>query len=382
MDIKDYKAGKWIKQIQYKSFSPSPINHVWTWSDPTINILLEKAMKALGELNAYSVILPDADTFIRMHIVKESTTSSRIEGTQTNMEEALQKEESITPNKRDDWREVQNYITAINQAIEELDRLPLSSRLIKETHKILLNSARGKEKSPGVYRTSQNWIGGSSLSDAMFIPPHYTELTDLISDLEKFIHHENETPILIKAAILHYQFETIHPFLDGNGRIGRLIIPLYLISTDTMKKPTLYLSDFFERHRASYFDALMKVRTDSDIAHWIKFFLNAVIDTATIGRETFSKIQLLREELNRKIIGLGKRAMTADKLINHLYRSPFINLSETVEVLGVSKQAANGLLNAFLELEILHTVGTGSRNRQYYFRSYLELFSPTNLTKQ
>ena len=223
MDISKFKAGKYVSQYQYKSFVPEPINIEWIISDPSINTLLEEANLKLGALDAFSIIVPDVEVFIRMHIVKEATKSSRIEGTQTQMEEAVQKQRDINPEKKDDWNEVQNYIEAMNYAIAELEKLPLSSRLFCNAHSILLDKVRGKHKVPGEYRKSQNWIGGTSLKDAIFIPPSHEEVNNLMSDLENFINNEKiNVPHLIRIALAHYQFETIHPFLDGNGRLGQV----------------------------------------------------------------------------------------------------------------------------------------------------------------
>jgi Fic family protein len=228
MKFEQFKSGVWRQQYQYKSFSPVLINQGWTWEDPTIHALLEQANRALGELNAFSLIVPDIDLFIEMHVVKEAQTSSRIEGTQTAIDEALLSEDQIQPEKRDDWREVRNYIDAVNISIKELENLPLSNRLLRKTHEILMSGVRGEHKNPGEFRTTQNWIGGSNLSDAVFIPPHPSEVPDLMGDMEKFWHNEGVTvPHLVRIALAHYQFETIHPFSDGNGRIGRLMIPLY-----------------------------------------------------------------------------------------------------------------------------------------------------------
>src|SRR5258706_1116444 len=288
MNFKNYKAGRFIQQYQYKSFSPAMIDHVWIWDDPKINILVEDATRALGELNAFSLLVPDVDLFIQMHITKEANTSARIEGSQTQMDEALRPKEQIRPERRDDWGEVQNYIKAMNFAIKELGHLPLSNRLLKKTHEILLSGVRGQHKSPGEFRRTQNWIGGSSLRDAAYIPPTATEVGELMSDLEKFWHDEDvEVPHLIRIAVSHYQFETIHPFLDGNGRLGRLLVTLYLVSKKLLAKPCLYLSSHLEKHKGAYFDALTRVRLSNDLAHWARFFLVAITETAQRGKGTF-----------------------------------------------------------------------------------------------
>jgi len=375
MKFEDFKAGVWRQRYQYKSFEPVTVNREWTWEDAATNTLLESANRTLGELNAFSLIVPDVDLFIHMHVVKEAQTSSRIEGTQTGMSEALMSEEQIAPEKRDDWREVRNYIEAMNTAIKALEKLPLSNRLLRQTHASLMRGVRGKHKQPGEFRTSQNWIGGSSLADAAFIPPHPEGVPELMGDLEQFWHNDNiQVPHLVKLAISHYQFETIHPFLDGNGRIGRLLMPLYLVSHGLLAKPSLYLSDFFERNRASYYDSLMRVRISNDLIHWVRFFLNGVAETAQKGRDTFKSILALRNEVEAAILGLGKRTPNAKRLLNLLYSSPLVSYSDIEKALLVSHTTAYSLINDFIRLGILVENTEQQRWRTYEFERYIGLF--------
>lgn len=376
MKFETFNAGHWQQRYQYKSFEPVLVNHEWIWEDPTINSLLEQATRALGELNAFSLIVPDIDLFIEMHVVKEAQTSSKIEGTQTGMDEALMPEDQVKPEKRDDWREVRNYIDAVNTAVAELKSLPLSNRLLKQTHAILMQGVRGEHKQPGNFRSSQNWIGGSSLADATFIPPHHEGVDELMGDLEKFWHNEQiVVPHLVRAAISHYQFETVHPFLDGNGRIGRLLIPLYFISHGLLAKPSLYLSDFFERNRASYYDALMQVRVSNNLIHWVRFFLNGVAQTATKGRDTFQQVLALRNQAEQQILQLGKRTPNARQALSVLYRKPMVTAADLERELGLSQPTVNALLRDFMKLGLLREVTGAVRNRLYVFESYLELFA-------
>jgi Fic family protein len=376
MDIGKYKSGKLKKQYGYSSFSPEMINHEWLINDAKINNLLSEADRKLGELNAFSMLIPDVDFFIKMHITKEATKSSRIEGTETSIEEALQNEKYITPEKIDDWQEVHNYIDAMNYAIAQLDKLPLSTRLLKQTHKKLLQGVRGKHKLPGEFRTSQNWIGGTSLKDAAFIPPNYDEVPDLMSDLEKFLNNEElQVPPLIRIGIAHYQFETIHPFLDGNGRLGRLLITLFLVSNRIMYKPALYLSDFFEKHRILYYDNLTLVRNKNNLKQWIIFFLTGILKTAESSIDTFNAIIKLRQVVEeKKIITLGKRVPLALELIRYLYSKPIVDANEIATNLEVNISTVHRLIQEFEKLKIL-TEQTGyKRNRVFIFDDYIKLF--------
>jgi len=373
--FKKFLAGSWKQQYQYKSYCPALVNQEWSWEDPRINVLLENATRALGELNAYTKIVPDVDLFIQMHILKEANTSSRIEGTKTHIEDDVLSVEEVAPEKRDDWQEVQNYVAAMNNAVKALESLPLSMRLLKDTHATLLAGARGEKKTPGEFRRSQNWIGGSSPVDAVFVPPHHDDMPDLLSDLEKFWHNEQiNVPKLIRAALTHYQFETIHPFQDGNGRIGRLLIPLYFISNRLLDKPSLYMSAHLEKYRDQYYDALMRVRTSNDIGHWCRFFLQAVIDTAEQGKITFQKILALRQEMDSAVFKLGRRAENARSLIRHLYKSPWITLPMIEKILQIKRNPARALLTGMQELSLLEEITGFKRNRIFLFRRYVDIF--------
>ena len=376
MDIKDFKSGSLKQGYKYQYFMPEKINHDFSWEDTSINTLLEKASFHLGALNSFSSLVPDADMFIIMHIFKEAVISNRIEGTRTNIEEALNEQDNLDPEKRNDWQEVHNYVKAMNNAIQELENLPLSNRLIKNTHKILLSTGRGKHKSPGEFRISQNWIGGTTLLDAVFIPPAHEELPELLSDLELFLNNTNiNIPHLIRIAIAHYQFETIHPFLDGNGRIGRLLISLYLVHSKVLQKPLLYLSDFFEKNKTLYYDNLTFVRTKNDMSQWIKYFLEGVSQTAENSAQTLKKIIDLKTDLEKnKLLSLGKRTKTANEFLYFLFHSPVITSTALQKEMKITAKTANSLIDAFIGLNILKERTGYSRNRIFVFDKYVELF--------
>ncbi|HQQ02409.1 MAG TPA: Fic/DOC family N-terminal domain-containing protein [Bacteroidales bacterium] len=374
--MSSFKSGTFISQYNYKSFQPSFINQEYTWSDSQLNVLLEKATLKLGELNTFSQLIPDIDLFIKMHIFKEATVSSRIEGTKTEIEEALLNETDVLPENRNDWTEVRNYVSAMNFAIKELESLPLSGRLLKNTHEILLEGVRGQSKLPGQFRSSQNWIGGATLKDAVFIPPIHIDIPDLMSDLEKFINNEEiNVPNLIRIAIAHYQFETIHPFLDGNGRLGRLMITLYLVSNKILTRPILYLSDFFEKHKSYYYDNLMGVRTKNDLMQWIRFFLVAVEETCSKGIETLHKIMQLKKISEEKIIlNFGRKIPNANRLLKLLFSDPIITSTNVSKSLSLSPKSALILIDDFVKQQILFETTGFKRNRIFVFSDYLNLF--------
>jgi Fic family protein len=374
--LEDYIAGVYEKSSTgYSYFLPTIINDQWSWENQQINSLLEKAAIKLGELNSFSKLVPNIDLFIQMHVTKEAVISSRIEGTQTQIDEALLDEEEILPERRNDWKEVNNYIKALNGAIAELERLPISSRLIKQTHEILLDSVRGEHKQPGGFRSSQNWIGGSSPSDAVFVPPNHIYLNELMGDLENFIHNEDVfVPALIKIGIAHYQFETIHPFLDGNGRIGRLLITLFLVDQKILNKPLLYLSAYFEKNKSLYYDNLTFVRTKNDMTQWLKYFLVGIAETAEKSVTTLSKVIDLKANLEHNInLAFGKKSNNAIILLQFLFKKPVIYVNEVKAVTGLSYKAANDLVTDFVNVKILREMTGQSRNRVFLFDEYLNL---------
>ena len=377
VNMKNFAAGIYRQQREYKSFTPSFVECSFVWKDPQINLLIEQAARLLGELNAYGELRPDVNFSIPINVAvaKEATSSNQIEGTKTELDEAVLPQAEINPDGRDDWQEVQNYIEAMNFAIAQLPELPLSVRLLKAVHRILMSGVRGKHKAPGEIRRSQNWIGGSSLSDAIFVPPSPEELPDLLSDLEKFWHNPSlQIPYLIKIAITHYQFETIHPFLDGNGRCGRLLIVLQLIDAQLLNKPVLYMSTFFERHRNAYYDSLSQVRESNDLEQWITFFLYRIVEAAQHGIETFTAITALQQAYNAKILTLGSRAKNAQKLLRFMYAEPITSVNRVVEVLNINYPTANRLLKSLTEFGILRETTGFSRNRLFVLEKYLNLF--------
>jgi len=373
--MKNFQSGLYINRGTYKSFQPNKINRQWLIGDMEVLNLLSQADRQIGRLDMYSEYIPNIDLFISMHVLKEATQSSKIEGTKTNIEEALLDIEDVKEEKRDDWEEVQNYISALNLAIESLEELPFSSRLIKQAHKTLMQGVRGEHKLPGEFRQSQNWIGGASIKDATFVPPIHTEISELMGDLELFAHNNDHYfPDILKIALIHYQFETIHPFLDGNGRVGRLMITLYLVEKGILKKPILYLSDFFERNRALYYDNLMNVREKNDITQWFKFFLVGIIETTKSGINTFDQIMKLQKDVEVKVQTLGSRANNAMVLTNYLFERPMMGANKAQEITGLSMPSVYKLIDELESLKIIREITGAKRGKFYVFADYLNLF--------
>jgi Fic family protein len=377
MSTSPYIAGEYCQQFQYQSFKPSSLSQPFSFDDPKILVLLEEASRTLGELNAFSNLIPDVDFFIQMHIAKEALSSTRIEGTVTELDEIFIEEENINPERIDDRKEVMNYIQAMNEAISELEDLPFCMRLIKNAHRLILAGVRGENKFPGEIRKTQNWIGGKTIQNARFVPPHPNDVPDCLADLEQFWHStEYPLPHLIKIAITHYQFETIHPFCDGNGRVGRLMITLYLVSFGLLNKPTLYLSEFFDEVRQDYYDAFDRVRNKNDIESWVRFFLDGVIITARNSKEVLESIVNLRSVYEDRLkSGLGpKRRVLGFKLLEKLFSKPTMTIDEVAKNLNITFQTASTLVTDLEKIGILREKTGFSRNRIFELWEYMDLF--------
>lgn len=371
-----FQYGILQEEYQYHCFKPSKINYNWNYSDSSINNLLEKSNKILGEINAFSYLIPNINLFIKMHIMKEANTSSKIEGTKTEIDDILMKEEEVSPEKRDDWEEVHKYIDAINETIQLLDKYPLTiNTIIRKAHKILLSTGRGERKLPGEIRNSQNWIGGSTPNNASFVPPHERYLPELIKDLDDFINENESLPNLIKIAMIHYQFETLHPFLDGNGRVGRLLITLYLVSKDIIKKPSLYLSYYLEKNRDEYYKKLTNIRENNDMHGWIIFFLEGIVATGESTVESFIGIIKLQQEMNEVIHSFGSRAEKVNKIINAFYESPISSIKEITEKTKIPDKTLRNIFNELEEKKIIKEITKAGRNKLYVLEKYLSLFN-------
>jgi len=375
MKIEDYISGHYEQGYRYKYFVPSKINHGWTWEDSSLSVLLEKASLKLGELNSLAGFVPSIDLFIHLHVTKESVISSRIEGTKTEIDEALFPEDEILPEHRHDYNEVKNYIKALNASVERLKTLPLSTPLLNEAHEILLAGVRGESRQPGELRRSQNWIGGTSLSDAVFIPPSHELIGGLMGDLENFIHNNSlNIPQLIRIAMAHYQFETIHPYLDGNGRIGRLLITLFLGEKRLLGKPLLYLSYFFEKNRNLYYDNLTRTRTANDLIQWVKYFLTGIEQVSVQSIDTLKSILNLKDEIDKETVSWKRRSSSARTLSDYLFQNPVIKIKDVQRVCDLSVKASGDLVKAFVEKKLLAEVTGQTRYQIFTFKPYLDLF--------
>ncbi|MHB9124563.1 MAG: Fic family protein [Armatimonadota bacterium] len=376
------RAGVEVSQLSgdllYKAFTPKPLPpEPPLVFDEELLDLLSNADRALGRLDGIAETLPDPDLFVAMYVRKEAVLSSQIEGTQSSLVDLLEYEsDKAAKGIPGDVEEVVNYVHAMNYGLDRLAELPISLRLIREVHEKLLEGARGSERRPGEFRTTQNWIGpaGCTLADASFVPPPPHEVVPALGSLENYIHDESPMPVLVKTGLVHAQFETIHPFLDGNGRVGRLLITLLLCERGILSKPLLYISYYFKRNRAEYYDRLSGIRTRGDWESWLKFFLKGVYEVSIQATETSRNVLRLREEHRRLVQERVPGVVNGLALLDALYASPIVTVKLAANLLGVSKAAANTIVARFCEAGILQQIGEGSRNRSFSYSEYLSIF--------
>ena len=375
--VETFNSGTYRNNGDFRSFIPSPINDSWNWSSPEISSLLSVADRELGALSTYSEFIPDIEIYVRMHIRVEANKSNRIEGTKTTIEEDMLPIESLGPEKRDDAQEVENYIKAMDCGIKRIidDDFPFSSRFLRELHQILMQGVRGEHKAPGEFRRSQNFIGGSKPSDAAYVPPSIADLDAAMNDFDNFANRTDNLPVLIRLAIMHYQFEAIHPFLDGNGRIGRLMIPLFLLSKGILGKPCFFISDYFERHRSEYYDALQDTRVNNNMTRWICFFLSASIETARKAKQTFNNVMHLVEGYNRYIAETKSMHTTIGAILRAMYSRPVASVALLTEMTGMNFANVNSAVNMLTDDKILSEITGGKRNRQFMLTEYMKIFS-------
>ncbi len=374
------RTGQYIQQpTGYKSFIPANLP-----PKPAIRMdgelmrLLSDADRALGRLDGVATILPNPDLFVAMYVRHEAVLSSQIEGTQSTLEDLLEYEAAhkAPPAAPRDIEEVVNYVGAMNHGLARLPELPLSLRLLREIHKRLLQGVRGGERSPGEFRTSQNWVGppGCTLQTAQYVPPPPHEMKEALHNLEAFLHDRTSLPVLVHCGIAHAQFETIHPFLDGNGRVGRLLITLLLCERHVLQRPLLYLSYYLKAHRAQYYDRLMAIRYDGDWEGWLKFFLQGVYEVSQAATEVSRAINTLREQHRETVAQKTPNAASGQKLLDHLFRQPLISVRDTEQIVDCSYATANTLVRHFEDIGILKEMTGQQRNRVYRYDSYLDLF--------
>ncbi len=373
--------------VGYKSFVPAelPPNPPIQYDDE-LQGLLSLADRKLGRLDGVTQILPNPELFVAMYVKKEAVLSSQIEGTQASFVDVLSTEYNQADDQRhDDVKEVINYVDAMNWGLEQLASFPLSLRLIRNIHARLIHNTRGANKNPGEFRTSQNWIGpaGCTLNTATFVPPTVPDMNVALGDLELFIHQEDFIPALVKIAMIHAQFETIHPFLDGNGRMGRLLITFWLCQQNILTKPLLYLSFYFKKNRAEYYDRLMAVRKNGDWENWIKFFLRGIAEVSDEATESARAILKIKEDATNALYKKDGTNSNYQRLLNYLFEQPFIKRSDVEQYLDVSNPTAGSILEVFCQMNILvDCTPDKARNKMYAFGKYLEsiwIFSTVEL---
>lgn len=370
------RAGEYITnlsgEVEYKSFRPEPLP-VEIEMDAEMITLLTEATKALATLDTLSSYIPDMNLFVSMYVRKEALLSSQIEGTQATLEDVL--DPLIEKNVNQNVADVVNYVKATEFALERLNTLPLCNRLIKETHAVLMKDVRGQEKNPGKFRYSQNWIGaaGSTLKNARYIPPNPEDMKQAMSDLEKYMNSDDELDLLIQTALIHYQFETIHPFLDGNGRVGRLLITLFLMDKKRLNTPALYISYYLKNNRIEYYDRMSEVRNKNNYEQWVKFFLRAVKESSEDAVDTINKLSELHNKNVATIDKMGRASKAARQIFDYLEKNPIIDIRKTSEELLLSYNTVSANVKRFEKEGILIQTNNANRNRVFAYEDYLDI---------
>jgi Fic family protein len=380
--MSETRAGRWIRQASgYRAFIPAPLP-----PDPPVLVdqemvrLLSLADRSLGRLDGVASVLPNPNLFVAMYVRQEAVLSSQIEGTQSTLEDVIQFELGEDGSRLpQDIEEVVNYVRAMNHGLNRLGDLPLSLRLIREIHENLMAGVRGSHRAPGSFRVSQNWIGpaGSTLQNASFVPPPVPDMQDALGNLETFLHDRQSLPVLLQAGIAHAQFETIHPFLDGNGRVGRLLITFLLCERDVLQRPLLYLSHYLKAHRTEYYDRLTAIRQEGNWEGWLKFFLRGVHEVSDSATETARRILKLRENHRQIVVGRFGGSTNAQRLLDSLYEQPIVNVRSVQRQLGCTYVTANKLVDQFASAGLLHEITGSRRNRLFRYTDYLALFETT-----
>lgn len=369
-------AGTYITNLSgdaaYQSFRPSPLPPELNIDDEMLS-LLTGATKAIAKLDTLATYIPNINLFVSMYVRKEALLSSQIEGTQATLEDVL--DPLIEENTNRNVADVVNYIKATEFALDRLTTLPLCNRLLKETHAVLMQGVRGQEKNPGNFRTSQNWIGsqGSSIKNARYIPPNPQDMTDAMSDLEKYMNNDDSLDVLIRAALIHYQFETIHPFLDGNGRIGRLLITLFLMEKKVLHSPALYISYYLKLNRVEYYDRMSEVRAKNNYEQWVRFFLLAIKESSEEAAETILRLNALHNKNVSVIDGLGRQGKTSRLIFDYIEKNPIIDIGKTSHELGISFNTASSHINRLVEHGILVQTNNSERRRVFAYEEYLSI---------
>ena len=381
MKLEGYKSGMFMRMSEYSAFILSKINYDWSWEDSKLSKMSAEASRQIGELNGYSKLLPNIEVYIKMLLTIEANRTSKIEGTYTKIEDNLLELSDIEPEKKEDWERIQKYIEAMDYGKTQVNNgSKIGTKLLREIHKVLLEDEKGNEANLGRLRGMQTWVGGSSPANALYVPPPHTEIVECLADFEQFVENENtDTPEVVKASMLHYQFESIHPFVGGNGRIGRMIIPLYFQSKGMLDKSCLFISESLEKRKEEYFGKLTKVRTSSDIIGWINFFLEIMIETAKITNERLQKLAVLKNEMDDVIMNTPVKPDNARKIVETLYEEPIVDVARLGMLSGIKNGTMRTVINSLIDKGLVIKTRGVNKNKILVFKKYTDIFFDVNI---